>query len=220
MADETVLENEEVEIVVEEDSSEETPKKKFKLGMGSLIGAVLVFGFLGLYVFAMIKGPPPVEPLTFEEYSQTAEAYSAEIVRVHNDLLGVDPRKQWNPGDKVSGVERSFATSELNSRIKTMNEYSDKLLALEFVDATDTAPPEIDAFAAFIKNEWAPYWEEISAWIKEAKTAEDAFLIFDSIKDKIEVEPLGDDMRKAFYGLTDAGRQLGWSEDSYRARIK
>jgi len=198
--------------------AEEAPgkKKSNKVMIFSLIG-VVAFALLVVAAIYFQNNPPGPKPDGF--YAVKSEQYAAEIISAHNDLYSVNPEGYWSPGDKISGVERTFAAGELNKRIKTMRTNAKKLLELETEEGF-TAPEEVVVFVQFILDEWVPFWERVETDIKECRTAEDAYALWDDLNDIIIDGELGVEMRAAFRGLATAGEELGWDEESYKARIK
>jgi hypothetical protein len=198
---------------------DETPKKK-KPNIALMVG----LGLLALYaIFAVVaiylQSTTP-KTLGSEDYEMATEEYAAKIVAAHNELLSVDFEGVLKPGQKIGAIEITFARSELDKRIKTMQKNAEKLAALSCTDGYEQESEDIQAFAAFISDDWTPFWETVKTDIGDCKTADDAFVLWDKLKDIVQNQELGSLMRASFGGLGRAGKAMGWDESSYRARLR
>jgi len=213
-------ESEESNDINTDDSSQETPKKKSGIALKIIIAMLVLYAILG--GIAIYLQGSKTDPMTAEGYSATTEMLASEIVTAHNELMRVNPEGYFEPGEKIGAVKRTFAANELNKRIKIMRTNTEKLNVLtitpddtsELVDAQE----EIQAFALFIQTEWIPFWEMTEEEMGDVATAEDAYALWDRLNATLD-EGLGAVMSESFRSLARVGKELGWNEDSYRARI-
>jgi len=210
--------NQEKEIRQDQDKAEETgattPEKKKGKALyivAALVGLYVVFGIVAI----IMQEPAPEAP-----NSVLAEQYGAAIVRAHNELLGVRLEGELNPGEKLGGIKKTYATNELNKRIRAMRTHAELLRDLEPDKGDDPFPEDILQFATFILDEWVPFWEDVSARIKDVSTTDEALSQWADLKDTIEHGPEGQAMEQAFRSFAKVGEELGWEKESYTARIR
>ncbi|MCL2491911.1 MAG: hypothetical protein FWE87_04085 [Coriobacteriia bacterium] len=202
--------------------SEEIPAKKKNTTL------IIVAGLVGLYVIFGIAAIFLQEPAPDQPRSVLAEEYGAKIVGAHNELMSVDLESALQPGEKLGSVKKSYASNELNKRIKTMRTNADLLLQLSGSESEgggtdgekDALPEEVEVFATYILNVWVPFWESIDAQISEVSTTDEALALWAQLKDDIDTGQQGADMEQAFRSFARTGTELGWDKESYTARIR
>lgn len=195
-------------------SEQDPPKKKKK------ILPFIIAGIVGLYVILGIAAIIFQEPAPDLPASVLVEQYAAEIVGAHNELLSVRLEGAIEPGQKLGSVKKTYATSELNKRIKIMQTNAELLADLEPDEGEDPFPDEIGQFASYILDEWVPFWEDVSGRIKEVSTTDEALQQWEELRETVANSDQGANMEQAFRSLARTGEQLGWEKESYTARIR